>query len=179
MDTPPVFTIPDRFNEAGLALELSVRLRGAPANGVNRPTFTTAARTVIWVDGGDEVLVHLESLQVRMLPGTLLISVDLECDQTGRSPLVVALALGAAQDAAGLVGVTDDLPHGHPLLASRWGKPLQAAVWAGLLGLAKDHAIERRLAPHAIQVMQGVMGLQAGPPLSVLPTITPGRGTDR
>jgi hypothetical protein len=161
-------TIPDKFNEADLGAELGLRLRGMPAGGSRQPSLTTSAATVIWIDAGDEVLVHLDSVQVRMLNGTLLVSVDLETDQTGCSPLVVAFSLGAG-DPAGLVATTDEVPRGHPVLASRWGRPLQAAVWAGLLGLAKDHAIERNAAPQAIQVLQGELSLQAGQPAPISP----------
>jgi hypothetical protein len=91
----------------------------------------------------------------------LLLSVDLETDQTGRTPLVVALALGNADDPAGLVATTDELPHGNGLLASRWGKPLQDAVWASLLGLATDHAEERGLAPQSITASAGTLQLSA------------------
>jgi len=64
----------------------AARLTPVAAGGAPAP--------VIWVDGGDEVLVHLESVQAKMLDGgVLLVSVDLETDQTGRTPLIVRLAL--------------------------------------------------------------------------------------
>jgi hypothetical protein len=122
---------------------------------------------VIWVENGDEVLVHLDSMRVRVLDGIVLVSVDLETDQTGRTPLVVSFAVGKANDPAGLVAVTDEFPRGNGLLASRWGRALQAAAWASLLGVANDHATERASAPLGIAATQGRISLTAGAALKV------------
>jgi hypothetical protein len=164
---PSPYKIPDQFSETTLASTLGVRLMGTPADGSRAKPSTALAATapVIWVDKGDEVLVHLESAQVRMLNGTLLVSVDLETDQTGRSPLVVALAMGAANDPAGLVAVTDDLPQGNGQLASRWGRVLQDAVWGALIQLVRDHALERGLAPRSLTVTPGQLSFQPGTPV--------------
>lgn len=158
--------VPDEFDEPQLAAALGMRLAGTSADGSLQQGET--ATSVVWVDGGDEVLVHLDSTQVRLLDRTLLVSVDLESDQTGRTPLVVAFALGDPNDPAGLVAVTDDLPRGHPLLAARWGHALQDAVWASLLGLAQDHADERAAAPRGLGLSPGRLRFKAGPPLSTV-----------
>lgn len=133
----------DRLNERALAAAIAGRLGGGrAADGSLTPKAAAAAAVtaVIWVDRGDEVLVHLDSVRVEIADRLLLISVELETDQTGRTPLVVAYALGDATDPAGLVVVTDDLPRGNGVLASRWGKILQEAVWASILAAATDHA---------------------------------------
>jgi hypothetical protein len=160
------FRYPERFNEPALAKEIGVRLVGTPANGARLPPDELQAPDkVIWVDNGDEALVHLNSMEARILDRLLLVSVELETDQTGRTPLVVAFALGGADDPAGLVAVTDELPHGNPILAARWGRALQAAVWASLLGLAGDHATEQNLTPLGISAVKGSLRLHAGDPL--------------
>jgi hypothetical protein len=112
------------------------------------------------------VVVHLDSVQVRLVTGSLLVSVDLETDQTGRATLVTAFALGAATDPAGLTAVTDDLPKGLGALSARWGKTLQAAIWASLLGLAQDAAAQQGGAPIGLAVTQGSLTVIAGTPLS-------------
>jgi hypothetical protein len=157
--------IPDQLNEPALTSNLTVRLAGTPADG--SPTPAQAPQKVIWVDQGDEVLVHLDSMRARILDGTVLVSVDLETDQTGRTPLVVAFAVGRANDPAGLVAVTDEFPRGNGVLASRWGRALQAAAWASLLAIAADHASERASAPRGIAASGGVLSLEAGPALKV------------
>jgi hypothetical protein len=160
--------VPSTFDEPHLAAELGIRLRGTPADGsALAPPGTPPPASVIWVDGGDEVVVHLNSTRVRILDRTLLVSVDLETDQTGRTPLIIALALGDAADPAGLIAVTDAHPRGNGLLAARWGRPLQNAVWASMLGLASDHAAERNQAPRGMSVTAGQLQLHAGQPLQV------------
>jgi hypothetical protein len=94
---------------------------------------------------------------------------DVETDQTGRTSLVVPFALGNATDPAGLVAVTDHYPRGNGLLASRWGEAVQAAVWSTVLGIAKEHAGERRSAPLGISASRGGLQFHPGPPLSVTP----------
>jgi hypothetical protein len=168
----PPLKIPDTLDEPALSSTLAQRLAGSPADGTT--SGQDSAPEVIWVESGDEVLVHLDSTQVRMLDGALLVSVDLETDQTGRSPLVVILALGASGDPAGLMAVTDDLPRGNGVLAARWGQVFQTAVWASLLGLASDHASERGSSPMGIAVAPGALSLRVGPPLSAVALNTGG-----
>jgi hypothetical protein len=163
----PPLKIPDTFDEKGLTSTLSVRLAGVPADG-SKPVPQRNSQNVIWVDHGDEVLVHLDSVRTRILDRMLVVSIDLETDQTGRTPLVVALALGNPNDPAGLVAVTDELPRGNGLLASRWGRVVQDAIWASMLGLAGDHAKERDSAPMGITTSAGALHLHAGPPVSVV-----------
>src|ERR1043165_5920410 len=131
---PPA--IPDRLDESALAGTIAVRLGGLPADGSKPPAQPPSK--VIWVDQGDELLVHLDSIQTRIMDRMLLVSVDVETDQTGRTSLVVPFALGNATDPAGLVAVTDHYPRGNGLLASRWGEAVQAAVWSTVLGIAKE-----------------------------------------
>jgi len=170
---PPdgTYTIPDNFGEADLPAALTVRLMGTPANGVPANTASGAASaaptSVIWVNGSNEVLVHLDSTQVRMLDGMLLVSVDLETDQTGRTPLICSFALSNAADPAALLATTDEYPQGDGLLASCWGQQLQQAVWSSILSLANDHADERDLSPRGLVATAGNLSLAAGAPIAL------------
>jgi hypothetical protein len=158
---PPGHSVPSSFDTTTLAAAVGVRLAGTPLPGTT-PVGATAPAEVVWVDGGSEVLVHLDSLQTRMLDGTLLVSLDLETDETGRSPVVVSFALGSPGDPAGLIAVTDEVPDGDPLITARWGRAVQTAVWSSLLALVSDHADERRAAPRGIAVSAGRLDLHAG-----------------
>lgn len=149
----------DRVTDAALAQELRVRLAGAPADG--SAAVSTPAAQVIWVDAGDEVLVHLDSIHVRILHRMIIVSVDLETDQTGRAPLIVPFALGSVRDQAGLIATTHELARGNRLLAARWGGILQSALWAALTGLAKDHADERGQQSYAIHALPGRITLKS------------------
>ena len=151
--------VPDRLGEGALAAQLQMRLRGVPADGAD--ASIAEARRVVWVDAGDEVLVHLDSIQVRLLNRAIVVSVDLETDQTGRAPLICSFALGSQRDKAGLIATTDELPHGNAQLAARWGRVLQSALWGSLLALAREHAAERGEDAHAIHVMPGNLQLKA------------------
>jgi hypothetical protein len=160
----PVLPVSGTVDEAALTSEIAARLPGSSADGSQ---FSSASvSSVIWVEHGDEVLVHLDSVQVRLLPGSVLVSVDLETDQTGRATLVMAFALGNAGDPAGLTAVTDDLPRGLGTLAARWGKTLQLAVWASILGFAQDSAAQQGGAPVGLAVSQGSLTVVVGTPLS-------------
>ncbi len=164
MSSGSMLAVSNPVNEAGLAAELAVRLVGSSSDASQ--LVNASPTTIIWVEHGDEVVVHLDSVQVRLVTGSLLVSVDLETDQTGRATLVTAFALGAATDPAGLTAVTDDLPKGLGALSARWGKTLQAAIWASLLGLAQDAAAQQGGAPIGLAVTQGSLTVIAGTPLS-------------
>jgi hypothetical protein len=163
---PGSFKIPDQYTPAALSSAFQARLAGMPANGAAPVSAATPAK-VVWVDAGDEVVAHLDSVQVKILDRLVLISIDLESDQTGRTPLIVSFALGNAGDPAGLVAVTDEFPHGDGRLVSRWGEAVQAALWSTLLGIAQDHATERGKAPAGISSAPGTLTLHADKPIGV------------
>jgi hypothetical protein len=118
------------------------------------------------VDAGDEVLVHLDSLTTQIASGCVLVSIDLETAETGRTPLVVAFSLG--QDATGgLIAATDEFPSGNGMLAARWGVPVQQAAWSALLSLAADYATERGSSPLGLTIQSGMLSLQAGSSLQL------------
>jgi hypothetical protein len=158
--------IPDTLDASALAPLLQVRLAGVPADG-SPPTQGAAPTTVVWVDRGDEVLVHLDSITTRIVDGAVLVSIDLECDQTSRTPMIVTFALGAdASSGAALIAATDEFPQGNGLLAARWGTAIRNAAWNAFLQLALDHAAERGLAPNGLSVANGTLKLNAAPPLA-------------
>ena len=166
---PPQYNIPDHLGETDLTAHLSVRLMGTTANGAPLAPAAAGAppNKVIWVDHGNEVLVHLDSMAVRILDRMVLVSVDLETDQMGRTPLVCSFALSGAGELGGLVATTDEIPRGLGTLASAWGKQLQSAVWSSLMGLANDHAAERNLSPRALSASAGTLSLAAGAALTM------------
>jgi hypothetical protein len=159
--------IPDRLDGPAIAGYLTARLAGTPADG-SAPSGVAGATPgkVVWVDGGDEVLVHLDSTSTQIIGQTVLVSIDLESDQTGRTPLIVAFSLPPSEE-AGLVAATDEYPRGNGLLASRWGPAVQAAAWSAMLTLASDHASERGLAARGLAVTGGQLHLVAGQPLTI------------
>jgi hypothetical protein len=108
---------------------------------------------VVWVDAGDEVLVHMESLTTQITGQCVLISIDLETDQTGRTPLVVAFSLGH-DDKGALIAATDEFPRGNGLLAARWGVQVQ-------------HSTQQGASPAGLTIQKGVLKLHTGAPLKI------------
>jgi hypothetical protein len=150
-----------RLEEAAVAAEISRRLAGVPADGSRFNPAVLRAGVVVWTDRGDDVLIYLNSTRVKLLDRMLYVSVDLETDQTGRTPLVCAFAFGTPEDPAGLVAVTDEFPRGNGLLASRWGEALQAAVWNALLGMISDFAKQVNLSPAGFAAIPSALVLRA------------------
>lgn len=160
----PQPAIPDQIPSQGIASFLSARLAGTPADGST--STAGAAGAVVWVDSGDEVLVHLDSVQTEIVGDCVLVSIDLETDQTGRTPLVIAFSLGQSADGS-LIAATDEFPRGNGLLAARWGMVVQQAMWTALISLADDHASERNQAPHGFSVKNGSLQMHAGAPFTL------------
>jgi hypothetical protein len=158
------YTIPGVLNEASLRAIMQDALAG---NAGSTLPGGDRKNTVIWDDFGDQVLVHLDSVAVRLIKRLIFVSADFECEQTGRAPLIVTLAFGSLRDGAGLVAATDEVPRGHPLLAGRWGRIFQETVWAALLATARRHAGERGQVALSIHVLDGHLRLAAAPSLAL------------
>lgn len=155
----PTHAIPSQIAGPAVAQFLKARMTGTPSDG---SAFTgSPPAKVVWVDAGDEVLVHLDSLKTQVSGQSVVVSLDLETDQTGRTPIVVVFALGA-DDQAGLVAATDEYPRGDGALVARWGGAVQAAAWSALLSLATDHAGERGLVPRGLAIAGGQLSVTSG-----------------
>lgn len=144
----PPRRIPDKLTPQALTPLLVERISGTFAS-VDEPRAKPSGRAVVWVDHGDEVIVHLDSLETRVVSSVLLVALDLETDQTGRQTLVVTLAPGKNPDDE-LTLVTEQLPRGHAELATRWGHILQDALFAALEDMAQTHAEERQAVAKAL-----------------------------
>ncbi len=144
------YTVADRVSVAALEQRLRSALGGD-------------ATQVIWEDRGSDVLVHLDTLRVHLADQVIVVGLELESVETGRGALVVQLVFGSAQGKAGLVACTDEQVRGHPQLAARWGAVFRDVVWAELLRITRDHAVERGLAPQHVHVLDGHLRLGAAP----------------
>lgn len=122
--------MPEELDERAVQAALARRL-ARPHAGRNG---------IVWVKDGDEVVVWLDSLSVRLEPGAVRVRVDLETEQTGRAPLDVVIAVAEPSAPPSLLAVTDETARGDARLAARWGQTLQDAVWGALLELADDTA---------------------------------------
>lgn len=101
-----------------------------------------AQQRVIWRDGDSEVLVHLDQTRTKTLDGLVLVGVTLECDETGVQEITVPFAVGSESMTAGMLGITEAEPRGHPLLVQRWGEAIVATAWKALLDVGQTLAAE-------------------------------------
>jgi hypothetical protein len=152
-----------RLSEAELAAELRRRLVGIPFDAPSGAAGESAPPAqVIWVESGYELLVHLDSLAVRVRPGLLLASLDVEADRMGRTTVVTPFAL-SEPGKGGLVAITEERPRGDPAVLAHWGTTLQEAIWAALLGIAADAADQQGHLPTELAAGEGALYLRSEP----------------
>jgi hypothetical protein len=139
---------PKVVEAAGLGPLLWPYLAGTPADGSAAPP--KPPRSVVWVDRGDELVVHGDSIRVAIGGGTVVMSIDVETDETGRKTLVVPMAVGTSADHPPVI-VMESQPRGDATLARRWGPALLSALFFALEAILADHAGAHAAMPKAIR----------------------------
>lgn len=122
---------------------------------------------VIWEDRGSQILLHVGKLQVRTLDNVLVVAVDVETAESGATALIVRYVFGNATDAAGLVASTDEIVHGDPFVAARWGPLFRDVTWSAIVRLSEAHAAERGRQPKSIAIRKGQLEFAATAPTSL------------
>lgn len=150
--TPPQRSVPDAVKPAELDPLIGLRMAGTPASGASLDT--DAAKSVVWVEHGDEAIFHVDSVRTAIVGDALLVALDLETDQMGRQTLVVPLAVGS-DPKGGITIACEAAPRGPDALVRRWGEPALQAVIAALLELVATHARERAAEPVSLHVADG------------------------
>lgn len=125
-------------------------------------------RSVVWVRGDSELAVHADRTRVALGPGTLVVGVRVECDQTGPAEIAVAFALGSPDLAAGMVLATPARPDGPPLLVEQWGAVVVAAVYRALLDVVSAVAATAGVDRDGTPLLPGAIASN-GTSLSVIP----------
>ena len=138
------YQVGDRVSTDSFSQALGDALRGAANRG---------ASSVIWEDHGSQMLLHLDSLEVRTVGRAIVIAIDTETTEFGRSPLIVRFVFGTGRDPATLVAASDESVHGEPMLAGRWGVLLRGVLWAAIVRLSQTHADERGQQPRSISIL--------------------------
>lgn len=154
--------VPDAVVAKELTRLLAPSLAGAPATGAVGDATAEQPAAVVWVDSGDEVIVHLDSLQVDAVGSVLLVALDLETDQTGRATIVVPFALADSAEGGSLM-VTEGQPRGPTALVERWGEAVQVAAFQALVSLSETHALERQQRPGSVFLKDGRVHFSADP----------------
>jgi hypothetical protein len=94
-----------------------------------------ASKQVVWLDNGDRVLIHGESLNARLTGGWLICDLDLEAAPSGKQTVQFIYFLGNSTTGDGLnAGCTINAPTaGAAQLADRWGATVQRVIWDAVL----------------------------------------------
>ncbi len=118
----------------------------------------TTARHVVWQTGDHSVLIRSDLVRARLLEGWLVVSIELETDQTGRRPLELVYRLGTPKSGRG-TGAAVKINAATPealSLAEVWGADLQRVVWDAVLD-SVEAAVRavRRKEPRQPLVLRG------------------------
>jgi hypothetical protein len=135
-----------------LTKRLQDRIRGLSAASPN---------TVLWQQQGSRVLIFVDSLRARLLPGWLLCNLDLQADETGRQTLQLVFYIGSSGQGDGLhAGATINASTPQATqLAGVWGAALQRVLWDAVLD-ALEAFVEQTAAQHP-GVPVAIQGFQA------------------
>jgi hypothetical protein len=124
---------------------------------------------VVWRDGESEVILHRELTRVKLLPdGIMLVGITLSCAETGMQELTVPFAFGSGRRLAGMLATTERKPRGHAVLVDRWGEPVVATAWGGVLKLAARYAASAGEDPAGSPLVPAAVVVDP-PRLSVVP----------
>jgi hypothetical protein len=108
-----------------------VRQRVAFRLAAGRPNVSK----IVWTDGGDELLIHVDALRCSFADGWLVCELELEAGAPGRQKLQCVFFLGRAGEADGARAACTLKPIGaaSEAIADRWGRNLQRVIWDAVL----------------------------------------------
>lgn len=133
---PPPIDLPDDVLELSVDVdELHRAVRERLAGGPDGPDV------VVWTQGGSELVVYAESLQLRLTAGFLVAALGVEAAELPRCTVQLVFFLGTAQAGAGKAASVTMDGQTPALLAEAWGEALRAAVWEGVLDVLEGAAV--------------------------------------
>src|SRR5680860_448823 len=83
-------------------------------------------RAQLWRRDGDELLVDVAEVQVDLGEGLVLVTIPVECDQTGPVMVQVAFAVGSKRRPAGMLAAAEKVPRGPAVVVEGWADELTA-----------------------------------------------------
>ena len=115
------------------------------------------ADQVVWSSGGNELLVVVGGVRVKLDDGIALVLVPVSCDQVPKAVVMVPFALGDDRRPAGMLVATENRPRGPRAVVDVWGDALTAFAWqvllltcTGVAGQAGEDADGAPLVPAAL-----------------------------
>lgn len=117
------------------ALQISIPTTELSKRMKHRLSGSATMPKVVWQEGGQRVLIHLDSLIVRSVDGWLLCHLELETDPTKRQKLQFVYFVGRSSEGGGInAGSTINaatVPASQ--LADKWGADVQRVLWDAVL----------------------------------------------
>lgn len=95
---------------------------------------------VLWREGDRTLLVRPAEVSARFGPGVVVVTVPVECDQTGPTSVYVTFVVGTDKTPAGLLASTEERPRGPAAVVDAWGESLVAYAWHVLIAVVTDLA---------------------------------------
>jgi len=92
-----------------------------------------ATPRAVWSDGGNELLVEIAKIALKIEDGLVHVQIPVACEEAGRQTIMVSFATGAAASPAGLIFATDTIPAGPPEIVDIWGEALVSLAWTAVL----------------------------------------------
>jgi hypothetical protein len=105
-----------------------------------------AETPVLWRDADSALLVFPGDTRVRLAKGFVFVELSVATDQTGRDTLLFPFRVGASPGEAVASAVTETVPRGNAIIASRWAKVATPLVWYAILRAGNGLLAGRKLA---------------------------------
>lgn len=91
------------------------------------------APETVWSDGTSELLVRASKITLAAADGIIVVTIPVECEETGKQDIAAVFATGSAENPAGLIFAAGDVPEGPAEIVEIWGEHLLALAWTSLL----------------------------------------------
>ena len=115
----------------------SLFVRALPVAAGLDPSRAEEVATVLWVDGRNQLLVHLDQAKVALGDGYIDTYLVVECDQTQRTSVVATFVTSTGKRPAGFIVATEDRPRGPTVVVDAWGEALVALAWRAVIEVAR------------------------------------------
>ena len=132
---PPGTTVDVRSASPDVVQSLFVR--ALPVAAGLDPTRADEVKSVLWVDGRNQLLVHLDQAKVALGDGFIDTHLVVQCDQTQRTSVVVTFVTSTAKRPSGFIVATEDRPRGPSVIVDAWGEALVALAWRAVIEVAR------------------------------------------
>lgn len=96
----------------------------------------------LWRRDGDELLVDVSAIDLDTGDGLVVVTIPVECDQTGRSAARVAFAIGSESRPAGMLATAGRHCRGPAPVVESWSEELIALAWRALTSAVTSIARE-------------------------------------